>query len=109
MTGTVSMAQAALRQIRIAALIEGTTLVALVCIGVPLKYGAGIPAVTTVLGPVHGVAFVAYLWLVFSTRAEIGWRRAELARLAVPAFIPFGTFFNMPFLRRKQAQISRPG
>lgn len=100
------IAQGALRNIRHAALIEGMTLVTLVCIGMPLKYGIGIPQATAILGPVHGIAFVAYMWLIVSTRAELGWSRAEMARLAIPAFIPFGTFFNMGFLNRKAAALT---
>ncbi|MBS4048828.1 MAG: DUF3817 domain-containing protein [Alphaproteobacteria bacterium] len=86
---------------RIAALIEGCTLVTLVCIAAPLKHLAGIPTASAILGPVHGIAFVAYIWLIFSTRRELGWTTGDLARLLVPAFIPFGTFFNVGFLNRK--------
>jgi len=94
-------ARESLRQLRIAALIEGCTLVTLVCIAAPLKHLAGIPTASAILGPVHGIAFVAYIWLIFSTRRELGWTTGDLARLLVPAFIPFGTFFNVGFLNRK--------
>lgn len=94
-------AQQALRHLRLAALIEGCTLAALVCIAVPLKHLAGIPVVSAILGPVHGMAFVAYVWLIFSTRSQLGWTTGEMARLLIPAFIPSGTFFNIGFLRRK--------
>jgi integral membrane protein len=103
LTQNQALAQTALRQLRIAALVEGGTLVTLVCIGLPLKYGAGLREATAILGPVHGIAFVAYLWLVLSSRAVLGWTNAEMARLILPAFIPFGTFFNIGFLRRKAA------
>lgn len=94
-------ARQSLRQLRLAALIEGCTLVTLVCIAAPLKHLAGIPTASAILGPVHGIAFVAYIWLIFSTRRELGWTTGDLARLLVPAFIPFGTFFNIGFLNRK--------
>jgi integral membrane protein len=103
LTRNQALAQTALRQLRIAALVEGGTLAALVCIGLPLKYGAGLPQATAILGPIHGIAFLAYLWLVLSTRAELGWSGRALVRLILPAFIPFGTFFNIGFLRRKAA------
>lgn len=94
-------AQATLRQLRIAALIEGGTLIALVGIGMPLKHWAGLREATAILGPIHGIAFIAYLWMVLSSRAMLGWSHAEMARLILPAFIPFGTFFNIGFLRRR--------
>lgn len=90
-----------LRQLRLAALIEGGTLVTLVCLGMPLKHYAGLREATAILGPIHGIAFVAYLWLVVSSRPVFNWTGAELARLILPAFIPFGTFFNLGFLRRR--------
>jgi integral membrane protein len=104
---TTETAQQALRHLRLAALIEGCTLVALVCIAVPLKHLAGIPVVSAILGPVHGIAFVAYVWLVVSTRHDLGWSRGEMVRLLVSAFIPSGTFFNMGVFKRKSAAISR--
>lgn len=55
------IAQQSLRHLRLAGLIEGCTLVALVCIAGPLKHLAGIPVVSALLGPMHGIAFVAYV------------------------------------------------
>lgn len=105
-SGTMTVARQALRQLRGAALIEGCTLVALICIAVPLKHLAGIPQATAIIGPIHGIAFVAYVWLILSTRAQLGWTGAETLRLLVPAFIPFGTFFNVGFLNRKDALLA---
>lgn len=101
-----ALAPQSLRQLRVAALIEGCTLVTLVCIAAPLKHFGDIPAVSAILGPIHGIAFVAYVWLIFSTRRELGWSNGEMARLLIPAFIPFGTFFNVGFLNRKGARLT---
>lgn len=105
-SGTMTAARQALRQLRSAALIEGCTLAILICIAVPLKHLAGIPAATAIVGPIHGIAFVAYVWLIVSTRDQLGWSRAETMRLLLPAFIPFGTFFNVGFLNRKDATLA---
>lgn len=105
-SGTMTEARQALRQLRAAALIEGCTLVMLICIAVPLKHLGGIPAATAIMGPIHGIAFVAYAWLIFSTRAQLGWTGAETVRLLLPAFLPFGTFFNVVFLSRKDATLA---
>lgn len=107
-SGRMTAAQQALRELRRAALIEGCTLVALVCIAVPLKHLAGIPAAAAIMGPVHGIAFVAYVWLVVSTRGQLGWTMTETLRLLGPAFIPFGTFFNIGFLNRKDRTLMPP-
>ena len=65
-----------------------------------------IPVATAIMGPVHGIAFIAYVWLILSTRRDLGWTSGDLTRLLVPAFIPFGTFFNVGFLNRKAVALS---
>lgn len=105
-SGATTATRQALRQLRAAALIEGCTLVMLICIAVPLKHLAGIPAATAIMGPIHGIAFVAYAWLIVSTRGQLGWTGTETMRLLLPAFIPFGTFFNVGFLNRKEARLT---
>jgi integral membrane protein len=94
--------QTQLRQLTIASLLEATTLLVLVFVAVPLKHVAGLPLATAIVGPIHGLAFLFYLWTVFDTVTEGGWTRAETARLVATAFVPFGGFFNLPLLRRKQ-------
>lgn len=98
--------RAQLRQLRWASLIEGTTLVTLVGLAMPLKHLFGYPQVSAVLGPVHGLAFLAYLWVVFATVAGGDWRRTEVTRLILAAFVPFGAFFNSALLRRKEARLA---
>ena len=94
--------QTQLRQLTIASLLEATTLLILVFVAVPLKHVAGLPLATAIVGPIHGVAFLFYLWTVFDTVTDGGWTRGEIARLVATAFVPFGGFFNLPLLRRKQ-------
>jgi Domain of unknown function (DUF3817) len=55
-----------LRRPKTASLVEGLTLVLLVCVAVPLRHLAGWPVVTAVMGPVHGLAFLFYVWTVCS-------------------------------------------
>jgi integral membrane protein len=72
---------------------EGTTLLALVFIGMPLKYGFGITAANAVLGPLHGVVFLAYAAAVaaelFVARHSIEW----LIQAGLASIIPGGTFW----------------
>lgn len=98
--------QAQLRRLRVVSLIEGTTLVLLVCIGAPLKHLAGWPTVSSILGPVHGLVFLAYLWTVVETVSGGGWSGREIARLVAVAFVPFGSFTNGSFLKRKAASFT---
>jgi integral membrane protein len=90
-----------LRQLELASLAEASTLAVLVLGAVPLKYLGGWDLGVQILGPIHGLAFVAYLWNVWQIGACGCWRRAELARLVVCAFVPFGGFLNWPWLLRR--------
>jgi integral membrane protein len=90
-----------LRQLEIASLAEAVTLAVLVLVAVPLKHLGGWDLGVRLVGPVHGFAFVAYLWNVWQAGTVARWRGAELARLAVCALIPLGGFLNWPWLVRQ--------
>ncbi|WP_456391297.1 DUF3817 domain-containing protein [Profundibacter sp.] len=78
--------------LKIAALFEGTSLIALVFIGLPFKYWLGIPLLVKIIGPAHGVLFLAFIitLLVHLSKGRINSRLAGIG--AIASFIPFGTF-----------------
>ncbi len=95
-----------LRVLRRVALVEGTTLVLLMMVAMPLKYLAGIEAPVQVLGPLHGAAFLIYLYTVAES-----WGAAELTplltlRAILAAQIPFGTWLNDRALARQAANLT---
>jgi integral membrane protein len=92
-----------LRRMRQVSLVEGSTLIALIFIAVPLKHLGGYPVATATMGPIHGVAFVVYVWMLIQTVVSGEWSRAEILRLAIAAIIPFGAFFNERVLKEKDA------
>jgi integral membrane protein len=83
-----------LRRLRLAGLLEGCTLLALLSIAVPLRHIFGVPAASKVMGPVHGLVFMVYLVALIDCIAGGGWTRREAVRAALAALIPFGTFVN---------------
>lgn len=87
-----------------ASLLEGSTLLALLLIAVPLKHLAGFPQATAIMGPVHGLAFMFYIWMLTQTLSAGLWSKAEGLRLTLAAFLPFGAFFNAPLIRRAQTR-----
>lgn len=91
--------------LRVMALIEGVTLALLVGVAVPLKHLAGYPGVVSLLGPVHGMVFIFYLWMVVNTVSGDDWSRGEIARVLLAALVPGGAFFNADFMRRKEAEL----
>lgn len=99
-------ALAELRWMRAVSLIEGSTLLLLVLVAVPLKHVADLPVATRIMGPIHGLAFLSYGWMLVRTVAGGGWSRADIARLSVAALIPFGAFINERALARRQARLA---
>ncbi len=95
------------RRLEAASVIEATTLLLLVLVAVPLKHMAGWPLGVRMMGPVHGLAFLFYGWTAVETVAGGGWRRPEIMRLLLVAFIPLAGFANVAFLRRKAADATR--
>lgn len=89
-----------------AAIVEGLTLIALVCIAVPLKYWAGLPGLVAILGPIHGAAFIGFAIMIsygLSTKLIGIWGGL---RLFVGSLIPFGGFVNERWLRSLSEQPS---
>jgi integral membrane protein len=105
----ISEDNAQLRRLEIASIVEATTLIALLGVAVPLKHFLGWPAGSRVLGPIHGLAFIFYLWTVIQTISGGGWQRGEIMRLGLVAFIPFGGFANVRWLRRRRHPLSNFG
>lgn len=92
-----------LQGLGIAAAAEATTLLLLVGVAVPLKHLGGWPAAVQVLGPIHGLAFVAYLWLVLQSLGAGLLSRGEAARLALSAFVPVAGYLAARSLGRRTA------
>ncbi len=53
--------RSALVRYQIMAYVVGVGLIVLVFIGVPLQYGAGVPQVAQIVGPIHGAMYIVYL------------------------------------------------
>jgi integral membrane protein len=90
-----------LKRLELASIAEATTLVLLVCLAVPAKHIFGWPEGSRYLGPIHGIAFLTYMWITLQTVAGGGWRWRDATRLFVVAFIPFAGYFNIQWLRRR--------
>ena len=97
-----------LKRMRAISLIEGSTLLLLVLVAVPLKHLAGLAVATRIMGPIHGLAFLAYIWMLIQLVSGGGWSRSEIIRLAIAAFVPFGGFVNARVLARREMRLVAP-
>ena len=97
-----SSAPRALRHLRFATIFEGLTLLGLLGIAVPLKHIVGLPQAVSFAGPVHGFAFLTYIWVVMNVGSSYNWKASELARVLGAAFVPFGFMATLRFIQKQQ-------
>jgi len=81
-------------RLRIIAILEGISLLTLVFIAVPLKYGFDNPAFVKMMGPIHGSLFLLFLFNTLSVGVEQNWKFKETTwKVLLACIIPFGTFY----------------
>lgn len=85
--------------LRTIAMIEAVAFLLLLFVAVPLKHLAGIPGPVLVLGPIHGIAYLAYVWLIGREAVERAWPPSRAVWLAVAGLIPLAPFFIVRSLR----------
>ena len=94
-----------LKTFRILSMIEGLSLIVLLCIAMPAKYQFGIDLVKTV-GPIHGFLWLAYLPMMEITSRQEGWSKSFWNLAFITSIIPFGCFL-LERKMNKSAQINR--
>jgi integral membrane protein len=77
---------------RIMAFTVGVGLLILVFIGVPLQYGAGIPQVDAIVGPIHGFLYIVYLLTAVDLARRARFTLLQMAAMIGAGFLPFLAF-----------------
>jgi integral membrane protein len=80
-----------MRTMRIVALLEATSFLALL-VATFIKYSDDAPGGVQILGPIHGVLFLAYVFLALNLRASAGWDNRTTVLVLLGAVLPFGGF-----------------
>jgi len=89
-------------RLRIMGFLEGLSLLVLVFIALPLKYGYNNESLTKMMGPVHGALFLLFILNTVSAAIEQKWNFKTTATIVASCFIPFGTFYiDNKFLKHK--------
>ena len=92
------------RTFRITALAEAASFVALL-IATYVKYGQDEPAGVQVLGPIHGLLFVAYVILALDLARQASWRARTTLWVLIGAVLPFGGFVVDRWLARRPVEL----
>ena len=90
------------------AVMEASTLIVLVGIGMPLKYFGSFGYAVKIIGPIHGVVWLLYMWVVLATVSLKMWKTSDVARLVVSSVLPFGGFVTAKWIE-KQARAKPVG
>jgi len=92
-----------LRNFRYVALAEATTFLALLVASVVKRTDGGEMGVQ-ILGPIHGLLFIAYVIMALRLREEVGWTNQQTFWILVGAVLPFGGYVvDWWLLRRERA------
>ena len=86
--------------------IEGTSTLVLFGIAMPLKYLAGMPMAVSIVGAIHGVLFLALVWMFFTAVGRVPMPRSMALKGVIAAVVPFGPFILDRELARLDSEIS---
>lgn len=83
---------AALLRYRVMAYTVGAFLLVLVLIGMPLQYWAHTKAVVAVVGPVHGILYIVYLFAALDVARRFRFTILQLLAMIGAGLLPFLAF-----------------
>lgn len=78
---------------RITGIIEGYSYLLLLFVAMPLKYFGGIAKAVTVVGSVHGLLFILFMYSIVLAMRNASLKLNHGVRAVVASLIPFATFF----------------
>ena len=90
-----------LKKFRLINKIEGISFLVLLFIAMPMKYSFGYPMATKIIGMVHGVLFLAFIYQLIEAKNESNFSLKETAIYFVLSLIPFGSFYTDKLLAKK--------
>lgn len=83
--------QAIFKTLRLLALLEGISYLSFI-VTMPLKYWHGILLPNKIVGLLHGVLFIAYVFWVFWASTETKWSLKTKFFAYIASLLPFATF-----------------
>jgi len=90
-----------MRTFRSVALAEATSFLALL-VATVIKHSDGGATGVTILGPIHGILFLGYVFLALTTRIEAGWSPKTTLLVLLGAVLPFGGYVVDRWLARQE-------
>jgi integral membrane protein len=82
----------ALVRYKVMVYVVGVGLLVLVFVGVPLRYGADVPQVAEVVGPIHGFLYIVYLLAAVDLARRARFTLWQMLAMVAAGFLPFLAF-----------------
>lgn len=93
-----------MKTLRILSILEGTSLLLLLFIAVPLKRLMGMPEAVTIIGPVHGGLFVIFNIILIYAVFKHGLKVKHAVIGFIASLLPFGSYlFKAKILNKYSA------
>ncbi len=90
-------------RLRLLGFLEGTSLLLLVFIAVPVKHLLHEPLLVRTIGPVHGVLFLLFVLNTVQIAIEKEWNfKTTTWKVLLACLVPFGTFYIDRTILRKE-------
>ena len=97
--------ETALRQLHAIGRAEGTSLLALLGIAMPLKYLAGFPQAVLVVGSAHGALWILYLLALARAWTVLGWTFSTVFAGGIASVLPFGPWWFEAWTSKRIADL----
>lgn len=81
-----------LRRFRIISITEGISMIVLLFIAMPLKYGFDMPLMVKYVGWIHGILFMLYVLILIPTSRTLKWPFVKSLMGLAASVLPFGPF-----------------
>lgn len=95
--------------VRWMAILEGTSLLALLFIAMPLKYQFGYPEAVRWVGQIHGILFLTFNAVLFGYALKGVLIETQAFKGFLASFVPFGTFvYKATTLKAIRSQSTEP-
>lgn len=93
---------ATLKRFRIISLIEGISMIVLLFIAMPLKYGFDMPLMVKYVGWIHGILFMLYILVLIPTSRTLKWSFLKTLIGLAASVLPFGPFLFDRKLKKEE-------
>ncbi len=103
----MELLRTAIGRLRVVGFFEGVSFLVLLFIAMPLKYMYDMPEVNKIVGMVHGLLFVLYVFGVIQVRIEYSWNWRKTMIALIASVVPFGTFYADAKLFKPEQQAQK--